>query len=298
MAATYQWTGVSSTAYATGGNFTPSGPPATSTDTLIVDQNATRAIAGSDQSATTLAALNILATNGQFVGDNGTPLKINGTNVRLFDPSASGIQTVGSGRINLDLATGATSIVVVGSAQAGADTGKEPIRIKAVNVANVATIQGGIVGFATDNPGDVATFSQISVVGNAIVNIGSGVTLATLLASAGTTLMKCGATLLRQTGGIVTTQGSGAITTATINGQCTLNSTGTITTLQVGDGGTADFTQDVRAKTVTNCKLYKGAKLKITSAVVFANPIQLIDCDLSDVSIITGGNVSLVPAYL
>ncbi len=298
MPSTPIWTGASSTAFATGGNWSTASAPVTG-DTAVFDFNSTRNIAGVDESAVTLAALYIKSTvpTANSVGDQATALKIGATLVRIGDPSLGPIAGGFCGRINLDLASTAASIVVVGTGQNSTDTSQEPVRIKGVNSSNVLNVQAGLVGVATNAPGDTATFGSINGLGGTI-NIGSGVTLTTMVQTAGIVYMNCAATTARQIGGTLTTNGTGAITSVYVGGKSTLNSSGTITTLQVIDGGTADFNQDFTPRTVTTLQLYKGATLNIGAHVTVTNPIQLVECGAADVTINVRPNVSLVLAYL
>jgi hypothetical protein len=60
-------------------------------------------------------------------------------------------------------------------------------------------------------------------------------------------------------------------------------STGTVTTLRVSDGGTADYSEDIRPRTVTNCSLSsRAALLDPFRTVTFTNPIALARCKLAE----------------
>lgn len=293
--ATPAWVGTTSSAWATGTNWSTSSAPANG-DTATFDWNATRSVAGSDQSAVTLAALNILSTfTGYQFGDLATALKIKSSTVRIGDASGSSTAGAHSNRINLDLSTTATVVTVVNTATTSADAGLEPVRIKAVNSSNQLIVLGGRVGVATNAIGDVATFGEIDCIGSsAVVNISSGVTLTTLRQEGGTVNQSCGCTTIYQDGGTLNTNGSGAITTIYVGGQANLNSSGTVTTLEVQADGTADMLNDLRAKTITTVKLYKGATFKFNPAVhTITNPILLIGCELEDVTIQTPNGISI-----
>jgi hypothetical protein len=87
---------------------------------------------------------------------------------------------------------------------------------------------------------------------------------------------------------LATVVGLDGITTAHIAGTANFNSSGTITTLEILSSGSAIFSGDYRAKTVTTIKMYRGATLVYDPAVItITNPIQLIGCGISDVTITT-----------
>ncbi len=293
--ARYKWIGTTSTAWATNTNWSPAGPPATSGDTVTNDQDGIAAIAASDQSATTLTAWNIKSTYTYAIGDAATPLQVSATSLRIGDPSGSSTVGAGSGRINLNLGSVASAITVVTTKNSSTDSGKEPVRIKGTSASNKLYVQGGRVGVATDNIGDAATFNTIAVTGTQTVcNIASGVTLTTLRAELGTTSLACAATTVYHDGGNLATAGSGAITTAYVAGTAKLNSTGTITTLEVKATGNASLLDDLQAKTITTVKLYPGAHFSYDPRVhTITNPIQIIGGTTEDVTINVPKNVTV-----
>jgi hypothetical protein len=59
----------------------------------------------------------------------------------------------------------------------------------------------------------------------------------------------------------------------------------------VGSGAKADFSQDMRARTVTTCNLYEGGEIYDTfGTVTFTNGIVLVRCRVPDVKIDVGNN--------
>lgn len=296
------YTGIFTTnAWATGANWSPTGPPSTSGDSATLDQNAIGSIAGSDQSATTLSSLTIKSTFILNFGDLATPLKVNATTVRIGDPGGSPVQSSGSPRINLDLSTTASNIAVVSSSTQGIDTGLEPIRIKGVNSSNKISVTGSaIVGIATNASGDVATFGEIACLsGGATIRVGSGVTLTTWSQDSGTGNLYCGMTTFQQDGGIASIYGTGTITTANVSGQTTFTSSGTITTLNVYGGGSANFLNSSIPRTITTVNLYKGATFSYDPAVMtITNPINFLGCQVGDVTVVTPNSISAVIAKL
>jgi hypothetical protein len=286
MPSSYVWTGTTSTAFATGTNWSPSGPPTTG-DSAYFDFNATRALAASDQHTVVLANLFIKSTCTYDIGDAATSLQIAATNWRLGDSSNSASAGAFNGRINLDFGTNQFTGVVVNTGSTSTDSGKEPVRVKGTHASNRLIVTSGRVGVATDNIGDTAQLSEIDCLGGTI-NVGSGTTLATFRQEAGVGLLNSAVTTIQQDGGTLTTAGSGAITTANISGTANFGSTGTITTLEVFPTGRATFNGDYRSKTVTTIKMHRGSVLVYDPAVItISNPIQLIGCGISDVTITT-----------
>lgn len=255
---------------------------------MIFNESGTAALAGSDQSGTgTFALIQIKSTFTYAFGDLATALKANATTWKIGEPSNSATAGSHSGRINIDGATAASTFLIYGTKGSSTDTGLEPVRIKAGSASAKAVIYSGRVGFATNTPADTGTIGTISVQGSdAVANIASGNTLTTLNVTAGTANLSCAATTVNVNGGTLYTYGSGAITTVNVNGTADLRSTGTITTLNIMDGGSVTLLNDNLAKTITTINLYKGASLSYDPAIVtVTNAINLISADLSDVTI-------------
>jgi pectate lyase len=81
-----------------------------------------------------------------------------------------------------------------------------------------------------------------------------------------------------------------------VGGTADLQTTGTITTLEVMGSGNATFANSDAARTVTTIKLHKGAKLNIAcSNLTITNAIQLINCRLDEVTITTNKHVTVRP---
>jgi hypothetical protein len=209
-------TGASSTAWATAGNWSGANTPPITGDAAYLDWNsATNNIAGSDQSAVTLASLYITMLFTKYLGDLATPLKIGATVAVIGQPSLSATAGSGSGRINWDGGTAATTVTVLDGKTTSADSGLPPIRIKAVNVANVLNALGGRIGVAVNSPSDTAQFATINVANSAILELGSGLTLATLNTSGGSTTVNALVTTVNHSGGGIITYGD--YTLGTVN---------------------------------------------------------------------------------
>jgi hypothetical protein len=286
----YQWDGSSTGVWATGANWTPSGPPA-DTDTAIFDFTSASgtAVAGGDNSTTELAVLRIDSTYTQAFGDNGSPVIVDATLVEIGRPSGGSTAGAGSGRINLSLPDVVSTVrIYAGKTTGNTDTGKEPIRIKTGANANFMYVTGAArVGVATDSIGDTAQFTTISCQhANATIIASVGVTLTNWRQSAGTGTLFGSVTNLLQDAGTVTQFGSGTITAASIGGTANLNSSGTVTAATVFNGGHLDLS-DSLPKTVTTLTLHKGAKVTYDPAIItITNPIVLSGCTTEDVTII------------
>lgn len=248
MAANAIWGGATSTAWALAGNWSPASIPV-STDTVYLDSTAANNIAGSDQSAVTLAAMSVSSTFTNLYGDLDTPLKIKCTLMTIHTASGSAVDGGGTGRFNHDGSTAATTITVLDSKGSSQDTGLEPIRIKAVNSANILNALGGRIGVATNAIGDVATFGTINVDGSAVVNLAAGLTLTTLNTLGGTTTLNNLATTVNHSGGSLTTFGDYAIATLNLRNGATVTcnhqkTAGNIFTTVTSYGGTLDFSNN------------------------------------------------------
>lgn len=291
------WIGATNTSWATGSNWQSTSAPADA-DTATFDYNATGAtgVAGSDQSATELAALYVPSTYTYPFGTNGTPLSVDATLVEIGRSSGSATAGQHSGRINLKLSDLASTIMVFGTCATSTDTGKEPVRIQSPNVSGSKLIFSGTgrVGVATDTLSDFARFDEVACLGTGLVNISALTTLVKWRQEAGTGNIFCAGTTLQQDAGVAYTYGNGAWTTLNIGGTAYLQSSGTITTMNVFPDGTVDMLGDSRAKTITTVNLYKGATLKYDPNVhTITNPINLIACGLEDVDIITPNGLTI-----
>lgn len=265
--ATRIWTGASSTAWGTAGNWSPTTTPVNGDD-VIFDQNATRSVAGSDQSAVALASLKITLPFGDastiLFGDSGTPLKISiasGGLVEIGAPSNSPVAASGSGRINLDTASSNCIVNVYGSLGSTADSGKEPVRLRMNHSSSIVNVMGGTVGIATDNDTDTATVGTINAKGGQ-VNLSSGVTVTNVTGNGGTVTTHGAVTTLENLSSNVTTYGTALVGTLTQVGGTTtcihrVSGGVSITTLNLR-GGILDLSQNGQAITITSLSIRGG----------------------------------------
>lgn len=125
------------------------------------------------------------------------------------------------------------------------------------------------------------TLGTLGIDGDADVLVQDGATHAMVNIASGTVKILSNITTLNQSGGELTFGNAGQSTitlgTANILGDGTLvyNTSGTLTTANVKNGGTLDGGDDPRAATITNLNLYRGGKFldpwkrfTLTNAVV------------------------------
>jgi hypothetical protein len=190
--------------------------------------------------------------------------------------------------IKLDTDNAAMTGTVYAAAAAGEDNDTAGFLWKGTHASNVVNVDGGNLGIAV-LPGEAATVATLRVGGagqTASVRGGPALTLGTLQQSGGDVALAAAVTTVNMTGGTLTATGGSTVTAGTLNidgGKANWNSSGTITNLNVSDGGEIDFRGDVRPRTVTNCTLYSGAALDDDFATVtFTNGFTTYRCDLSD----------------
>jgi hypothetical protein len=270
--ATKTWTGgAGDKAWATAGNWSPSGAPASSDD-VIFDQNAATGVSGGDFTSggtITLNSLRIKLTFGSssiLFGDNGTPVKVAVTAaglVRIGEPANGPSSANGSQRINLDLSTSNCIVTVYGSATTAIDSSKEVVRLRMNHASSTLDVLGGSVGVATDNSGDTATIGTVNVSGGTL-NLASGCTLTTVNNNGGTLTVGSAITTLLHVTGTTTTFGTGLIGTLTMYaGNVSLQhraSGNSITTLNLR-GGSLSLKADGRAITIATLN-YRAGTIK------------------------------------
>lgn len=218
----------------------------------------------------------------------------------------------GSGRIKLNFGTVQTLTAVYSSGTSADGNGLEPIRLLGTHASNELAVVGGTVGTATEKPqSEVSTWATVSAGGTtsstlsnstsgALVNLGSGCTLTTINVG-GASVVNLGAncTTVTVNGGAYTAYKTATHTTVNcFSGTVNYLSNGTVTNLNAA--GIVNFTGDVRAKTVTNATLYKGATINADTgrpkSVTFTNGWILSGCGDSDVTINYGTNYTLTPS--
>lgn len=241
------------------------GQPAAS-DTVVFDAGSSEDVLyGLDQSSTVLSELTI--ENG-YTGRIGNPdrhpngyneyrdknLQVGATNIRIGDGEGQG-----SGRIRIDTGTDQTTIVVQNTGPSLDQTNGTPALIWfGTHASNaVSVLRGSVgIGFFADQTATVSTLRigyRENVERDAVVSVGEGVTLATVEKYGGVFRSNSGisSTLNSYAGESVLLQGAWP-TVNVRGGSVRYNTTGTLTTATVSGEGHLDFSQDPRAKTVTN----------------------------------------------
>jgi hypothetical protein len=260
--ATYEWLGTTSAAWATAGNWSPSGPPA-ATDDVRLPANAAQGIDGSDQSGTAL---------GDFIAEKGFAYGLGSLTTDLkIDPNRFEFDAQGSTASYLDLHSAAINALVKGTASA--NTGYRGLYLQGSALA-VVSIEAGSVGLAS-RLGESAAITTVRAVGaGADVWVGAGVTLTNLEVLAGSVRLRCAATTVKVYGGELITEEEGAITTLTIEGGTVIaNSTGTIGTANV-NGGVLNCLQSGLARTISVLNLNPGGKLFYDPGVMVMSAIN------------------------
>jgi hypothetical protein len=223
----------------------------------------------------TLATLTISSTYGGTIGGTGTTSpfgywEIGATAWSIGNPSSDGNQANGSGRIKINFGTIAFSGVVVATGQS-IDTGFEPVRILGANSGNVLEVQSGLVGVATNLPGEDAQLSAVNIIGGTC-DLGAGVTLASATASGNGNLNSaCAITTLTTAAGTnVTASGAVEIATANVYGNVYFNnrpgSGDAVGTLNIYNGGDANFAGNPAACTVGTVNVESGFTITLDPA--------------------------------
>lgn len=256
---------------------------------------------GMNQSGVTLANMTIRNSLIGLPDDTGTYVEYRDKFLQIQCGNIT-MESTGSGLIRMDMgngtSSGAISFLFQGT-PASTITGKPAVQIKNTHANSTMTVLKGSVGLAY-NPGEVCNMLTLRVgyivspIGDVVLYGGPGAVITTLLQNGGSLYLNNGVTTLTMEDG-VTTFYFGSITT--VNGrQGTLNyqSNGTITTLLVGSDFIVDFSQDPRAKTVTNTTVYSKSTLKDPLKVVtFTNPITVSGCGLSEISLNIGTDFTI-----
>lgn len=189
----------------------------------------------------------------------------------------------GSGRIKINVGSVMTTVNVYGTGSSN-ESDVDAVLILGTNAYNTFRMRGNSsVGIAIFG-GESATFATLDCSGEGNMTIGSGVTLTTVDWNANdlTTYSGCTTLTVMEDSGTVTIN-EGAITTLVVRGGSVVyNSTGTLATASVTGAAILDFSQDPRAKTVTN------------PVEIYSTGCQLIDPEGTVSGLIVDFNQTLV----
>jgi hypothetical protein len=277
------------------GNWSTGAVPVTG-DNVYIEDSIVPILYGLAQSGVTLASLNVAAS---FTGTIGLPetsaagyleyrqqyLQIGATLCNIGYGTGAG-----SGRIKLDNGSVQTTLNISGTGSP-AEPNLESLQWKGTHAANVVNVSRGSVaaaGYGTD-VATIATLTigyQTSPASDVQFRGGPGLTLATLSMSGGQVDLSAGLTAVNKTAGTLALRAGNVTTITDDSGSTFYLGTGTVTTWNVGNQATADFSQDMRARSVGTLNLDSGATVNDPfGTVVASNPtIHLVRCRFKDVT--------------
>jgi hypothetical protein len=288
MPTTYQWTAATNGSWNTTTNWTPNGTPGTG-DTVVWDAGSAGAMTVGPTGNPILAKVQIKQScpTTSYIGTPAVPIAAAVTEFVVGEETLDGNNNDGCRQICWNFGASqsgynGTTARILRTATSGVG-GLEVVQLVGTHANNAMFIEGpALVGWGVMTPGQAYTLSSITISNaGARVRLGSGGTVTTIIESAGFGLVECGFTTLNQDAGDLRTEGSGAITTANVGGNFVSNATGTIGTLDVDDGGLADFSQSSQLRTVTNSTVHGSGRINartaVARAVTFTNPTNCID---------------------
>ena len=281
-------------------------------DDIILEDSDVDILYGLDQSAITADSL---AIKRSYTGKIGLPVinesgatdyaEYRETKLKI-SPDVIDIgegEGDGSALIKLNAGTITTAMTVYYTASAD-DENHGAVQFIGTHATNTMTVLRGDVGIATRG-GETATVATLTVAyltnkhSDASVECGSGTTITTVTQTGGTTELASNVTTINLSGGTCKIGGTATVTTAYVDGGTFYHkSTGTMTNLYVSASGSADFSRDMGAKTVTNCYVYTGAAISDPNKVVtWTNGIDAVRCDpFGDVQVRLGSNITVTPS--
>jgi hypothetical protein len=163
---------------------------------------------------------------------------------------------------------------------------------KGTHASNVVNVYGGDLGVATFS-GETAVIATLRQTGGKVLTA-SGTTLTTIDKNGGTLTTYSAATTITQRGGDASLWSGAHTTIHVLEGTVNYNSTGTITTLNVYDGGTINFDAVNQARTVTTTTCVSGATIiDHAKLVTWTNGIALTKCGNEAVTLILGEDITL-----
>jgi hypothetical protein len=296
-------------------NWSSGSLPATGDD-IVFDTGASDVLYGLDQHAVTPNSISVLPGFTGKIGlatvnaDNAaaTYFEYRPQYLQYGTTGVGGTVNVtvsgGGGRIKLDQGSAPAIWNILNSAQR-LESGVPAVLLKGANAANALNVNRGDVGVAFFG-GETATLVALNVgfetnpAGDSAVWLGSGVTLANaaIVQTGGSLTINSatsGTAAITQYDGLLTLQAGAQTGLAVLGGTCVFNSTGTLGgTTVVANSGLIDFSQDLRAKTVTNPVNLYGAKagIKDPNKVVSALAVNLNQA-ANNPNVVLGTNIKL-----
>ncbi|WP_278465791.1 LamG-like jellyroll fold domain-containing protein [Gimesia maris] len=219
---------------------------------------------GLDQSAVTLAALNIEQT---YTGDIGLPrlntdgttsyseyrdqyLKIGATLLNIGDKQGDG-----SERIKINLGSVQSTVLITNTGDSP-DGNTPAILLLGTHASNAININRGSLGVAY-YPTEVATVATLrqaffdNAADDTNVYLGSGVSVTDIVKSGGVLDINSATTTFKQTAGTTTIHAGAHAVLNILAGLVNYNSTGTLSAVNLSGDGVLVFDQDARPKDVT-----------------------------------------------
>lgn len=284
-----------------------------SSDTVYITTPGTAIYYGFAQSAVLLTAMNITvpATIGlPSVNSNGY-IEYRPTYLAIGASTITFYPNVGTGSCFFQLDPGAHATVLnafgMGSPGGAANsaTGNYALAIRGGGSNYTLNLQQGIIGVAV-NTGETATLPAVTigyennVSSDVSLTLGSGCTTTLISQLGGSVLANCSVATWTMAAGAAVITGASTITTLTLfpaaqqTASMSYQSSGTITTLNVGPRGTFESQKVSLARTVTNCTAYAGSSIiDAERSVTFTNP-PTFRCDpFSECMIVRGSNISV-----
>lgn len=246
-------------------------------DTVIIDGDKPSILYGISQSSIDLTALTVYQN---FTGTIGLPER-NEDGYHEYRTTYLTLGTVttlkigvgegsGSGRIKINVGSNACTCNVLNTGSPE-EQGIPAFLFKGGSASNVLNVTKGSVGAGflpaetVNLSGGVRIGYRDNQQGDSQVWIGDGATVATINKDGGFLELNSAATTINHEAGEMRFEGSGALGTLNIaGGDVRYNSSGTLTTATVAGDGHLDFSQDMRAKTVTNPVEMYGEQSRFT----------------------------------
>lgn len=276
-------------------------------DDVVIENSASDVLYGLSQSSVTLASLTIAQSYSGKIGlpvqsslgyyeYRPTYLAISATQVSVGAGSGAG-----SSRIKLNTGSNQTTINVLATGTP-AEPGLESLLWKGAHASNVLSVNKGSVGVAV-LAGEAATLATWNAgytnnrLGDVALRIGANVTQTSGNQTGGHVEVRSSLTTLTKTDGLLT-MAQGTVGTLNIDGgNVYYTSTGTCTTVNVGEGGILDCSRDMRGRTFTNTNVYSGGSiLDPFRTVTWTNGVDLERCAIADVVLDLGTHLKLTPA--
>jgi hypothetical protein len=293
----------------TAANWSSSGVPATGDD-VYLENSDVDILYGLDQNAVDLTSLTIKQS---YTGKIGLPLINADGDASYYEYRQKDLKvgftalSIGQGEgagspflnINGDTTVFTASIYNTGQSE---DANRAALRLLGGNTSNVLHVIKGSVDYAYQSDDSGVSLGTLNVsfrdnvAGDSTVRVGSAVApLTAVNIRGGVVEMNSNAVTITQTDGELSLNGTMTVTTHNFDGgTCYDRSSGTVTTVNVGDGAVLDYRRDTRSKTVSTINVFAGATvLDPYQRVTFTNNIDLERCALADVTLDLGTHIKL-----